>query len=162
MSRLRRLTFEGTWESVRTHRVPVWFDDAKLGIFIHWGLYSVPGWAPRVPDIQQLLVKMAPRGCCGRTPTPSGTATPCRSRGPDRAAPRQTYGEDYPYDNFVRTFDEASAGADLDAVADLCQAAGARYVVLVTKHHDGFALWPSSSRIRSRASTRRAAIWSAS
>ena len=53
--------FDGTWESLRTHQVPVWFDDAKLGIFIHWGLYSVPGWAPRVPDIQQLLVKDGPK-----------------------------------------------------------------------------------------------------
>ena len=32
-------------------------NDAKLGVFIHWGLYSVPGWAPRVPDIQELLVR---------------------------------------------------------------------------------------------------------
>ena len=30
--------YEGTWESVGTHRVPAWYDDAKLGIFIHWGL----------------------------------------------------------------------------------------------------------------------------
>jgi alpha-L-fucosidase len=41
--------------------MPVWYDDAKLGIFIHWGLYSVPGWAPRVPDIQQLLIKDGPK-----------------------------------------------------------------------------------------------------
>ena len=53
--------FEGTWESLQTHRVPGWYDDAKLGIFIHWGLYSVPGWAPRVPDIQQLLIKDGPK-----------------------------------------------------------------------------------------------------
>ena len=37
--------FEPTWESVRTHQVPEWYDDAKLGIFLHWGLYSVPGLA---------------------------------------------------------------------------------------------------------------------
>ena len=55
------LMYEGTWESLRTHPVPVWYDDAKLGVFIHWGLYSVPGWAPRVPDIQQLLVKDGPK-----------------------------------------------------------------------------------------------------
>jgi alpha-L-fucosidase len=56
------------------------------------------------------------------------------------------YGEDYPYDTFVRTFDEASSGADVHALADLCRSAGARYVVLTTKHHDGFALWPSAVR----------------
>jgi alpha-L-fucosidase len=38
--------YEATWESIRTHTVPDWYDDAKLGIFIHWGLYSVPAWAP--------------------------------------------------------------------------------------------------------------------
>jgi alpha-L-fucosidase len=52
--------FEPTWESVSTHRVPDWYDDAKLGVFLHWGLYSVPGWAPQVPDIQQLLHDRGP------------------------------------------------------------------------------------------------------
>ena len=49
-----------------------------------------------------------------------------------------------PYDDFVGTFNDATSGANLEAIADLCQASGARYVVLTTKHHDGFALWPSS------------------
>ena len=57
----------------------------------------------------------------------------------------QVYGDDYPYDNFVKTFDDASDGADLDALAELCRDAGARYVVLTAKHHDGFALWPSGT-----------------
>ena len=39
--------YEPTWESLRNYSVPEWFKDAKLGIFIHWGLYSVPGWAPK-------------------------------------------------------------------------------------------------------------------
>src|SRR5216684_3819228 len=38
-------TFEPTAESLQKHRAPLWFQNAKLGIFIHWGLYSVPGWA---------------------------------------------------------------------------------------------------------------------
>src|SRR5579864_6267619 len=38
--------FRATWESIRTHTVPAWYNNAKLGIFIHWGLYSVPAWAP--------------------------------------------------------------------------------------------------------------------
>ncbi len=40
------MQYEPTWESVGQHPVPAWFHDAKLGIFVHWGLYSVPGWAP--------------------------------------------------------------------------------------------------------------------
>ncbi|MCU4976044.1 alpha-L-fucosidase, partial [Halobacteria archaeon AArc-m2/3/4] len=43
-------TFEPSWESLDSHSVPEWFHDAKLGIFIHWGVYSVPAWAP--PDAE--------------------------------------------------------------------------------------------------------------
>ena len=39
--------YEPTWESLEKHPVPSWFKDAKFGIFIHWGVYSVPGWAPK-------------------------------------------------------------------------------------------------------------------
>ena len=35
------------WESLDKRPVPSWFEDAKFGIFIHWGLYSVPGWSPK-------------------------------------------------------------------------------------------------------------------
>ena len=138
------LMYQGTWESVRTHRVPVWYDDAKLGIFIHWGLYSVPGWAPRVPDIQQLLIQDGPKRMLRESPYAEWYRNSMQIKGsPTQEHHARVYGEDYPYDNFVRTFDDASSGAELDAIADLCQAAGARYVVLTTKHHDGFALWPS-------------------
>lgn len=137
--------YEGTWESVRTHRAPVWFDDAKLGIFVHWGLYSVPGWAPRVPDIQQLLVRDGPRRMLRENPYAEWYRNTMQIKGsPTAEHHAAVYGEDYPYDRFVRTFDDASAGADLDALAQLCRDAGARYVVLTTKHHDGFALWPSA------------------
>lgn len=40
------MTYQATDESIRAHTAPNWFHDAKLGIFIHWGLYSVPGYAP--------------------------------------------------------------------------------------------------------------------
>ena len=42
----RSAAYEPTWESLKKHPLPDWFQDAKLGIFIHWGLYSVPAWAP--------------------------------------------------------------------------------------------------------------------
>ena len=38
--------YQPTIASLNRHPLPQWYDDAKLGIFIHWGLYSVPGWAP--------------------------------------------------------------------------------------------------------------------
>ena len=136
--------FEGTWESVRTHQVPVWFDDAKLGVFLHWGLYSVPGWAPRVPDIQQLLIHHGPKRMLRENPYAEWYLNTMQIKGsPTQLHHARVYGDDYPYENFAKTFNDASAGADLDAIAAICHSAGARYVVLTTKHHDGFALWPS-------------------
>jgi Alpha-L-fucosidase len=41
-------TLRPQWSSLNQHQVPKWFQEAKLGIFIHWGLYSVPAWAPRL------------------------------------------------------------------------------------------------------------------
>ena len=37
-------TYEPTWESLDSRPIPEWFEDAKFGIFIHWGVYSVPAW----------------------------------------------------------------------------------------------------------------------
>lgn len=137
--------YEGTWESVGTHRVPVWYDDAKLGVFLHWGLYSVPGWAPRVPDIQELLVKSGPKRMLRENPYAEWYLNSMQLKGsPTQLHHAEIYGDDYPYDNFVKTFNDASGAASLDGIAEVCQAAGARYVVLTTKHHEGFALWPSA------------------
>jgi alpha-L-fucosidase len=136
--------YEGTWESVRTHAVPDWYEDAKLGVFLHWGLYSVPGWAPQVPDIQELLVSRGPRTLLRQNPYAEWYRNTMRIRGsPTQRHHNEVYGDDYPYDNFVRIFDEASGRANVDAIAELCEAAGARYAVLTTKHHEGFCLWPS-------------------
>jgi len=39
--------YEPTWESVDSRPLPAWFDNDKFGIFIHWGVYSVPSWGPK-------------------------------------------------------------------------------------------------------------------
>jgi hypothetical protein len=39
--------YEPTWESLDSHKMPQWYDDAKIGLSMHWGVYSVPAWAPR-------------------------------------------------------------------------------------------------------------------
>ncbi len=136
--------FEATWESVSTHVLPDWFDDAKLGVFLHWGLYSVPGWAPQVPDIQELLRSAGPRAMLRENPYAEWYLNSMQLVGsPTWEHHRATYGPTAPYDDFVQVFDAASASADLDALARVCADAGAGYVVLTTKHHDGFTLWPS-------------------
>ena len=43
--------YENNWESIDSRPVPQWFEDVKFGIFIHWGVYSVPAWAPAYADI---------------------------------------------------------------------------------------------------------------
>lgn len=139
------MPYEPTWESVSTHEVPDWYRDAKLGIFLHWGLYSVPGWAPQVADIQDLLRSEGPAGLLRDNPYAewyrNSMAIP---GGPTWQHHRDTYGADFPYDGFREEFDADSEGADLDALAETIAATGARYAVLTTKHHDGFTLWPAS------------------
>lgn len=134
-----------TWESVSTHPLPAWYDDAKIGIFIHWGLYSVPAWAPRVGNIQDLVRQRGLDGLMRENPYSEWYLNSLRVPGsPTQAHHREAYGEAFPYEGFVPGFDRESSEADLDALAALCKAGGAGYVVLTTKHHDGFTLWPST------------------
>jgi len=136
--------YDPTWESVATHSLPQWYDDAKLGIFLHWGLYSVPGWAPQVPDIQQLLKEAGPTAMLRDNPYAEWYLNSSRLEGsPTWSHQRDTYGLDATYDDFVAIFDTGTAAADMDAIAAICRDAGAGYVVLTTKHHDGFCLWPT-------------------
>lgn len=48
--------YQATLESLRRHPIPDWYDDANLGIFIHWSLSSVPGFAPREHDVIELMI----------------------------------------------------------------------------------------------------------
>lgn len=125
--------------------LPQWYDDAKLGVFVHWGPYSVPGWAPRTGDVQRLLHDEGPRALLRAIPYAEWYRNSMAIPGsPTDLHHRATFGADFTYDDFIPVFDEASAGADVDAIAALAEAAGAGYVVLTAKHADGFALWPSA------------------
>jgi alpha-L-fucosidase len=139
------MAYEATWESVKTHRVPDWYEDAKLGVFLHWGLYSVPAWAPRVPDIQTILHAHGPAWMLRHNPYAEWYANTVQlSDSPTRQHHDATYGSGFPYDGFAPMFEKASATADLSSLASVCRNAGARYVVLTTKHHDGYCLWPTA------------------
>ncbi len=135
--------YEPTLESLNQHPLPAWYADAKLGIFIHWGLYSVPGWAPLVhPD------RDFPRRTTSPTIlTPSGISTACGLRGgpPTQAYHREHYGKDYDYYNFAPIFDREIQKWNPDAWAKVFRDTGAKYVVLTSKHHEGFTLWPSAT-----------------
>ena len=136
--------YEPTWESVSTHPLPDWYDDAKLGIFLHWGLYSIPGWAPQVPNIQQLLHTKGPKAMLWDNPYAEWYRNTMQLAGsPTQLHHVETYGQDFSYDDFRPAFDSGSLAADLGLLAGVCADAGAKYVVLTTKHHEGFTLWPA-------------------
>lgn len=112
---------------------------------VHWGLYSVPGWAERSGTIQYLWQKRGPNHYFKHNPYAEWYANTIQIDG--SGAQRHhasTYGASFPYDGFVPQFDRASANADFSQWANLFAEAHARYVVLTTKHMDGFALWPSA------------------
>ena len=46
--------YTGNWNSVNTHTVPKWYEDCKFGIFIHWGIYSVPAFAPHTWELGEV------------------------------------------------------------------------------------------------------------
>lgn len=119
--------YEANWESLDGYPVPEWFDDAKFGIFIHWGGYSEFGY------------KKGDRGYAEHTP--KGIY-----EDPEHYYPylEKRYGAkppDFGYKDILKQF--KAEKFDPDQWADLFQKAGARYVVLTAEHHDGFAMWDS-------------------
>jgi alpha-L-fucosidase len=122
------------------HRPPSWFVEAGLGIFIHWGLYSVPAWAPT--DIEPMDMEAMRRGANAYAEWYENSL---RVEGsPTQQWHRENYG-DAAYGDFRGAFEAGVAAWDPEAWADLFAASGARYVVLGTKHHDGFLMWPSAT-----------------
>ena len=134
--------YEPTIASLNQHPLPRWYDDAKLGIFIHWGLYSVPGWAPLVhPDHD-----FSSQDYITNNPYAEWYYNTMRIDGsPTQRYHRQTFGADYNYYNFTATFNEQIRQWNPDTWAEIFRDAGAKYVVLTSKHHEGFTLWPSKT-----------------
>ncbi|VGO23157.1 alpha-L-fucosidase [Pontiella sulfatireligans] len=113
--------YEPTEKSLERHNaVPEWLKDAKLGIYFHWGVYSVPAfhdeWYPRNMHLESKK---------------------------DYKHHRETYGDpaDFGYHNFVPFF--KAEHFDPEEWADLFQKAGARFAGPVAEHHDGFSMWAS-------------------
>jgi alpha-L-fucosidase len=136
------MAFQPTLASLQTHRVPEWYDDAKFGIFIHWGLFSIPGYATRggsigdaFRDHYDIAVAL--------TPYTEWYWNAIKVPESDSAQHHREVWNSAPYENFRAPFLNGLENWKPSEWADLFVAAGARYVVLVTKHHDGFCLWPS-------------------
>ena len=125
---LKAQQYKPTWESLDSRPVPAWFENAKFGIFIHWGVYSVPAWAPKGTYSEWYQYSL------------NGKPAPGKSN-PTYEHHKKVYGEDFSYYRFADFF--KAEDFDPDACAGLFEKSGAKYVVLTSKHHDGFALWPS-------------------
>ncbi|MGB9620016.1 MAG: alpha-L-fucosidase [Anaerolineae bacterium] len=138
------MPYQPTWDALREHPVPDWFHDAKLGIFVHWGLYSVPGWAPPTGELGRVAAAEGWAAWFRRNPYAEWYLNSIRiSDSPSYHHHIETYGSNFAYDDFVPMFNSAIRQWQPEAWAELFRQAGARYVVLTTKHHDGFRLWPS-------------------
>lgn len=139
--------YEPTRASIRTHRAPEWYHDAKFGIFIHWGPFSIPAYAPLGHgDINELMRAEGYRSLFRNVPYSEWYINSIRIKGsPAYEHHRRTYGERASYFDFVPEFKRTSAGWQAQPWAELFRKAGARYVVLVTKHMDGFLMWPSQT-----------------
>ncbi|MEO1618245.1 MAG: alpha-L-fucosidase [Planctomycetota bacterium] len=114
--------FEPSWESLESYEIPQWYKDAKFGIFIHWGAYSVPAfgseWYPR-----QMYIDLARRG-------DNFFDHHVKTYGPQK-----TFG----YKDFIPKF--KADKFDAKRWAKLFKDAGARYVIPVAEHHDGFPMY---------------------
>lgn len=117
---IKRGPFSDDWDSLGNYQVPEWYRNAKFGIFIHWGVYSVPAfgneWYPRHMYIQG---------------------------SPEFEHHIKTYGnhKDFGYKDFIPMF--TAPKFDPQEWARLFKEAGAKYVVPVAEHHDGFQMYKS-------------------
>ena len=118
--------YQPNWESLAKHgSAPEWLDDAKLGIYFHWGPYSVPAfkteWYPRWIHVENAK----------------------KSKADIRVYHEKNYGpiEEFGYHHFFPMF--TAEHFDPEEWADLFQAAGAKFAGPVAQHHDGFSMWDS-------------------
>lgn len=130
----------------RSRDIPQWYDDAKLGIFIHWGPASVPAFAAGPPlapgELVDMLFYDSPRKDLPYADWYLNAMSYADSITARHHA--ATYGN-APYADFKPAFEaRVNEGWNPDEWAELFHKAGAKYVVLVTKHHDGYTLWPSA------------------
>jgi len=126
--------YQPSWESLDSHPCPEWYRDAKLGVYFHWGVSAVSGWAPR----------------SGGTPYAEWYWHSMQDpKNPTWKYHRQTYGESFEYDQFIPLF--RAERYHPEEWAAFAKRAGARYIFVNTKHHDGFCLWPTRHTRRNAA-----------
>ena len=119
--------------------VPEWYRDAKLGFFVHWGLYSVPAWGTphdgRGVPTEDAYAHHQYAEWYGNTVRIAGSPTWQRHQ--------DVYGTGTSYEDLADRWD--ASAFDADAFVGSLVSAGARYVIPTTKHHEGFCLWDTGT-----------------
>jgi alpha-L-fucosidase len=123
--------YEPNWASLDARPMPEWYLDAKFGVFIHWGVYSVPAWGTHGEYAEWYW-----RRIISDKPKETGW----------RDFHAKNYGTNFNYMDFAPKF--TAELFDAKQWADLFARAGIKYVVPTSKHHEGFALWPSAEASR--------------
>ncbi|MGC4746968.1 alpha-L-fucosidase [Micromonospora sp. DT201] len=117
--------YVATDASLGKHESPYWFDDAKFGLFVMYGPYSLPAWAPAGELWAEWYWALM-------TDVPDP-----RTKDHHKA----TYGEDFTYDDFIKDF--SAERFDAAEWVRLFEQSGAKYYVFSAKQHDGYAMWDS-------------------
>ena len=128
--------YAADWASIDSRPVPQWFTDAKFGIFVCWGIYSVPAWGPLPADgagVYDCYAEWYWWKLLDRQNRVNHLFADFHNN---------NYGENFQYRDFVKDF--KCGMFNPDDWAKLFKEAGARYVVFTTKYHDGFAMWPDN------------------
>ena len=124
---LKNQKYSPTWESIDSHPLPDWFDDAKLGMFIDFGPWSIPGWAPR-SEKAAMYPDMYP-GEMYLNPVV-------------KKYHKEHWGENFQWDDFVKMFKGENFNAE--TIVDIAKAAGMKYIIPFAKSHDGYCMWDCS------------------
>jgi alpha-L-fucosidase len=122
--------YEADWASLDKRPTPEWWREAKFGIFVHWGVYSVPAFAPTgEANVDMCYSEHYQHRLLQKVPA--------------FLEFNRKYNANRPYRDYAAEF--KAEHFDAKKWADLFRRAGAKYAVLTSKHHDGFALWPSKA-----------------
>lgn len=126
--------YQPNWNSLSTRKIPGWFHQDKFGIFIHWGVYSVPSWAPVIPNSGYSYAEWY----WYRLPEKKKEFLDFHNK---------NYGPDFAYQQFEQSF--KAELFDPAQWADIFKRSGAKYVVITSKHHEGYTLWNNAQADKS-------------
>jgi alpha-L-fucosidase len=119
--------YTADWASLNKRGIPAWFNESKFGIFIHWGVYAVPSYADVKAGGYSEWYWWQLNGATDENHVKTA------------AFHEKNYGKDFPYQHFESQF--TASLFDPAEWANLFQRSGAKYVVLTSKHHEGYCLW---------------------